>query len=85
MTAVAVSGGATLALEVLYSRLFTLIFHNSTYTFSFVLIGFLLGMSLGAFSARRLLCRFTPTTLVAGTAVTIDKKYRLRGVASLQS
>ncbi|MEZ6091763.1 MAG: fused MFS/spermidine synthase [Pirellulaceae bacterium] len=69
MTAVAVSGGATLALEVLYTRLFSLIFHNSTYTFSFVLIGFLLGMSLGAFAARRLLCRFSPTTLVSWASV----------------
>ncbi len=43
----AVSGIATMALEVLFARLFSLIFHNSTYTFSFVLISFLLGISLG--------------------------------------
>jgi spermidine synthase len=61
---VAVSGFATLALEVLYTRLFSLIFHNSTYTFSFVLIGFLLGISLGAFIANRWLRRFDPTTLI---------------------
>ncbi|WP_197356107.1 fused MFS/spermidine synthase [Aureliella helgolandensis] len=55
---VGISGGATLALEVLYARLFTLVFHNSTYTFSFVLITFLLGLSLGALVARYLALRF---------------------------
>lgn len=51
----AVSGIATMALEVLFARLFSLIFHNSTYTFSFVLISFLLGISLGGYAATRLL------------------------------
>lgn len=69
LVVVAISGGATLALEVLYTRLFTLIFHNSTYTFSFVLIGFLLGMSIGAFVARRLLRRFDPLTLVSWSSI----------------
>ncbi|WP_197169455.1 fused MFS/spermidine synthase [Novipirellula galeiformis] len=64
--AVIVSGAGTLALEVLYTRLFSLVFHNSTYTFSFVLIGFLLGLSLSALVVRRLLVRFSPKTIVMG-------------------
>ncbi|GAA4468612.1 fused MFS/spermidine synthase [Novipirellula rosea] len=61
---VVVSGAATLAMEVLYTRLFSLVFHNSTYTFSFVLIGFLLGLSLSAMVASRLLVSFSPKTIV---------------------
>ncbi|QDS93437.1 Spermidine synthase [Roseimaritima multifibrata] len=57
---VTVSGGGTLALEVLYTRLFTFVFHNSTYTFSFVLISFLLGISLGAFLVQRWLQSSSP-------------------------
>jgi spermidine synthase len=50
----AVSGFCTLALEVLYARLFSLVLHNSTYTFGAVLAVFL--VCLGAASvlvARR--------------------------------
>ncbi|MCA9133773.1 MAG: fused MFS/spermidine synthase [Planctomycetales bacterium] len=65
---VSISGAATLALEVLYARLFTLVFHNSTYTFSFVLIAFLLGLSLGALVARQLLIRFAPQAVVQWTS-----------------
>lgn len=44
----AVSGFGTLGLEVLYTRLFALVLHNSTYTFGAVLAVFLAGLSLGA-------------------------------------
>ncbi|MAC56167.1 MAG: spermidine synthase [Gimesia sp.] len=41
-------GFATLALEILYTRLFSLVFHNSTYTFGAVIAVFLIGLALGA-------------------------------------
>lgn len=50
----ALSGFVTLALEVLYTRLFSLVFHNSTQTFALVVAVFLFGLSLGAFFASRL-------------------------------
>lgn len=42
------SGFATLALEVLYTRMFSLIFQNSTYTFGIVVAVFLAGLAAGA-------------------------------------
>jgi spermidine synthase len=42
------SGFATLALEVLYTRMFSLVFQNSTYTFGIVVAVFLTGLSIGA-------------------------------------
>jgi spermidine synthase len=59
-----VSGAVVLSLEVLYLRLFSLILHNSTYTFSFVLVGFLLGMLLGPFAINRLLRKHNPERLI---------------------
>lgn len=47
-TVAAVSGFGTLGTEVLYTRLFALVFHNSSYTFGAVLAVFLLGLALGA-------------------------------------
>lgn len=67
MTVAAVSGFTTLGLEVLYTRLFALIFHNSTYTFGAVLAVFLAGLGLGAAAATALGRRFAPRALaVAG-------------------
>src|SRR6185369_3206253 len=43
----ATSGFGTLGLEVLYVRLFSLVLHNSTYTFGAVVAVFLLALSLG--------------------------------------
>jgi spermidine synthase len=43
------SGFATLALEVLYTRMFSLVFQNSTYTFGIVVAVFLTGLAIGAF------------------------------------
>ena len=41
-------GFVTLALEVLYTRLFSLVFHNSTYTFGAVVAVFLAALALGS-------------------------------------
>ena len=43
-----VSGFSILALEVLYLRLFSLVFHNSTYTFGLVVTVFLFALALGS-------------------------------------
>jgi len=61
----ALAGFGTLALEVLYARLFSLIFHNSTYTFGAVVAAFLLALATGSFAAAVLLKRFRPETILA--------------------
>lgn len=59
------SGFNTLALEVLFTRLFSLVFHNSTYTFGAVVAVFLLALSGGAALAAWLGRRITPQSVVA--------------------
>ena len=44
----AISGFGTLGLQVLYTRMFSLVFHNSTYTFGIVIAVFLAALALGA-------------------------------------
>ena len=44
----AASGFGTLGLQVLYTRMFSLVFHNSTYTFGIVIAVFLAALALGA-------------------------------------
>lgn len=60
-----VSGFGTLGLEVLYTRMFALVFHNSTYTFGAVLAVFLAGLGLGA-AAATALGRHVPPRVLAG-------------------
>ena len=50
----ALSGFGTLALQVPYTRVFSLVFHNSTYTFGLVIIVFLGALALGAALVARL-------------------------------
>lgn len=61
----AVSGFSILALEVLYLRLFSLVFHNSTYTFGAVVTVFLFALALGSSLAGLIGCRFLPSTVIA--------------------
>lgn len=63
----AISGFGTLGLEVLYTRMFALVFHNSTYTFGAVVAVFLLALSLGAALATRLGRRFSPRRIAAAS------------------
>jgi spermidine synthase len=66
----AVSGFGTLGLEVLYTRLFALVFHNSTYTFGAVLAVFLAGLALGASLVAAVGRRFAArSVLAAGCAM----------------
>lgn len=51
---VAFSGLGTMSLEVLYIQLFSLVFHNSTYTFGAVTAVFLAALALGAAIVARL-------------------------------
>jgi spermidine synthase len=62
---VALSGAGILALEVLYLRLFSLVFHNSTYSFGLVLAVFLLALALGAALVSLLGLRFSTARLTA--------------------
>ena len=61
----AVSGFGTLGLEVLYTRLFALVFHNSSYTFGAVVAVFLAGLSVGALLASALGLRVSRRSSVA--------------------
>lgn len=61
----AASGFGTLGLEVLYTRMFSLVFHNSTYTFGAVVAVFLVSLALGAAVADRLVRRWRPASIAA--------------------
>jgi spermidine synthase len=56
LTLAAVSGLLTLALEVLWTRMFAQVLHNSVYTFAIILVVFLVALALGSGLANRL-CR----------------------------
>lgn len=60
-----VCGFGTLALQVLYLRLFSLVFHNSTYTFGIVVAVYLLALASGAWLAAAVLRRISTLALVA--------------------
>ena len=60
----AVSGFGALALEVLYTRLFSLVFHNSTQTFSLVIAVFLFGLALGSWISTWLLRRWPAAVVI---------------------
>jgi len=57
----AVSGFGTLGLEVLYTRLFALIFHNSTYTFGLVVAVVLAALSAGGWAVSSYGRRLPPS------------------------
>lgn len=62
LRAVAVlSGGAVLGLEVLWTRMFALVLHNSVYSFALVLCIFLVGLAGGGGVAHLLCRRGAPT------------------------
>ena len=64
----ALSGFGILALEVLYTRLFSLVFHNSAYTFGAVLAAVLIALALGSLIAGRAVRVVEPRALVVGAA-----------------
>ncbi len=64
------SGFTTLALEVLWTRMFAQVLHNSVYSFAAILVTFLIALGLGAAVAHRL-CRSAadPVAVVAALAL----------------
>lgn len=66
---VAISGFGVLGLEVLYNRMFSLIFHNSAYTFGLVVSAFLLALALGATVASHFASRFSPWSIAAASLI----------------
>lgn len=61
------SGFAILALQVLYTRMFSLVFHNSTYTFGIVVLVFLASIAVGAAVVAQLQKRFPPKRIAGVT------------------
>jgi len=62
---VCLSGCGILALEVLYFRLFSLVFHNSAYSFGLVIAIFLFALAVGAAASGHLVLRMSATTMAA--------------------
>ncbi|RUL89075.1 fused MFS/spermidine synthase [Tautonia sociabilis] len=65
----AVSGAGTLALQVLYTRMFALTFHNSTYTFGLVMASFIGGLAIGSAVYANVRSRWEPRLIVAWSMV----------------
>ena len=70
LTLAFVSGFGTLALQVLYTRMFALVFHNSTYTFGVVVAVFLAALSGGA-AVAAWLQRYFNDRMLAGISTGI--------------
>lgn len=66
----AISGFGILGLEVLYCRMFALVFHNSTYTFGAIVAVFLFALSVGAL-ATSWLSRRLQTRIIAITSLSL--------------
>jgi len=49
------SGLLTLALQVIWTRMFALVFHNSVFSFTTIVVTFLLGLAIGTFFAAKLI------------------------------
>lgn len=64
----AISGFTLLALEVLYTRMFSLVLHNSSYTFGAVVTVFLVSLALGAAVFARLERSFRAERILAVSA-----------------
>jgi spermidine synthase len=63
------SGMGTIALEVLWTRMFSLIFNNSVYSFSAIVLMALVGLSLGAFLVSMFVKRITNPAGVLGVTL----------------
>lgn len=64
LTLVAVSGAATLGLQVLYTHLFSLVLQNSTYTFGTIIAVFLVALAASSALSRYILAWWSPLTIV---------------------
>jgi spermidine synthase len=71
LAAAFVSGFTSLGLEVLWTRMFAQVLHNSVYSFAIILVTFLLALAAGAALANRLATRsFDPFAVLALLATT---------------
>lgn len=87
------SGFATLALEVIWTRMFAQVLHNSVYTFAVILVTFLLALAGGAVLARYLARRSLESggvltmlfagggVLIAATPLVFDAWTNIEGLA----
>ncbi len=64
-----ISGAATLGLQVLYTGMFSLVFHNSSYTFGLVVAVFLLSLSLGTWLSATLAGQLQPQKVAGGCLI----------------
>ena len=65
LTMVGVSGAVTLGLQTLYTHLFSLVLHNSTYTFGTIIATFLIALAASSAVCRHLL-RWFSAAAIAG-------------------
>lgn len=65
----AVSGAGVLALEAYYIRLLSLVMHNSTFTFSFVVVVTLLSLAIGAWIVSKIKERHTESAILFACAI----------------
>jgi len=63
------TGGLALALEVLWTHLFAQVLHNSVYSFTAIILVFLVALALGAVLASLTLRFATPTAIAAAALV----------------
>jgi spermidine synthase len=64
------TGALGLGLEVLWTRLFAQVLHNSVYSFTAITLVFLVALALGAVAAALLLQRVAPAAIASGALVT---------------
>jgi spermidine synthase len=76
------SGFGTLALQVLYNRMFSLVFHNSTYSFGSIVAVFLVALSLASWLVSR--SRRTDLTVAAAQACLAGSVAILLGIFAFQ-
>lgn len=69
-TAAFLSGVGVLASQVLYVRLFSLVFHNSTYTFAAILMAVLVALALAAAAGARILRWIAADRALVGASAT---------------
>ena len=84
----AVSGFGMLALQVLYTRMFALTFHNSTYTFGGVVAVFLLALATGGWAVSRFGMRINKARAIAlacslGGVLALASAYAFQAITRL--
>ena len=71
-------GFAALGAEVVWTRLLSLLFGSTVYTFAIILAVFLAGLGIGSTLAARWVQRIEPAAVVAGDGAAGDRVPRTR-------